>query len=120
MENEERPAEVEETLLTDEERQAVKLRRKRLFRFVTILVVFAVILVVSFLIRGHFKGKYDSVQALQEYIRKFGVFGPLILAAFQVCMVVIPVFPSFPGCAAMRGRKGSFMFCLPVPETGRD
>jgi len=70
------------------------------FFLVALVLVFAVALGKAF-----FDGEFKSVEGLQHYIEKYGVFGPVILTMFQAMQVVIPVLPGFLGCAA-----GSVMF----------
>ena len=57
------------------------------------------ILVVIF-IRLLIKEKFDSVEALQEYMKGYGIAAPLFLTAFQAFQVVVPVVPGYLGCAA--------------------
>lgn len=47
-----------------------------------------------------FQHRFDSVESLQEYMKRFGVAAPLMLTAFQTLQVVVPVLPGYLGCAA--------------------
>lgn len=62
------------------------------------IVVFTVI--ILFFVKQLFQQKIDSVEALQNYMKKFGIAAPIILTAFQALQVVIPVLPGYLGCAA--------------------
>lgn len=59
---------------------------------------FAVI--ILFFTRQFFNQKIDSVEALQGYMKGFGIAAPLMLTAFQALQVVVPVLPGYLGCAA--------------------
>lgn len=64
-----------------------------------------------FLLRLYFSGEFSSVETLQTYMRRFGVFAPLVLMGFQAMQVVIPVLPSLLGFAVgavMFGTMGGF------------
>ena len=59
----------------------------------------------------HIYGRFHSVDTLQEYIRSFGLIGPMILIAIQAFQVVIPVLPGFLGCivgVVLFGTAGGF------------
>lgn len=62
------------------------------------IVVFTVI--ILFFVKQLFQQKIDSVEALRNYMKKFGIAAPIILTAFQALQVVIPVLPGYLGCAA--------------------
>ena len=64
----------------------------------TSVLVFICLLLVAFLLKAYMGGKFHSVESLQEYIGKFGAFGPIILVFIQALQVVIPVLPGFLGC----------------------
>lgn len=80
-------------------------KRQQLIQVVSLLLIALVLSFLVVLIKAYFDGEFDSVEALQKYIGKYGVFGPAFLTAFQAIQVVIPVLPGFLGCAA-----GSVMF----------
>lgn len=79
--------------------------RRGLIRAASLLLALLVLLFLAVLAKAFLDGKFDSVEALQAYIGKYGVFGPVFLTAFQAVQVVIPVLPGFLGCAA-----GAVMF----------
>lgn len=75
------------------------------------LVIFCVV-ILGLLLKSYFDGKFNSVESLQAYISKFGIFAPLILTLIQALQVVIPVLPGFLGCgvgAVMFGTVGGFL-----------
>lgn len=77
----------------------------------TSVLVFFCLLLVAFLLKAYMGGKFHSVESLQEYIGKFGAFGPIILVFIQALQVVIPVLPGFLGCvvgAVLFGSVGGF------------
>lgn len=77
----------------------------QLIHIVSILMIALVLLFLIVFIRAYFNGEFDSVEALQKYIGKYGAFGPVFLTVFQAVQVVIPVLPGFLGCAV-----GAVMF----------
>lgn len=82
-----------------------KNKRQRLIHNMSI---FFIVLILSFLVifvKAYFDGEFHSLAAFQNYIRKYGAFGPVFLTVFQAVQVVLPVLPGFFGCAA-----GAVMF----------
>ncbi|MCI8284023.1 MAG: TVP38/TMEM64 family protein [Firmicutes bacterium] len=67
---------------------------------ITALMLILCLVLILFLLKAYFDGKFDSVHTLQDYIAGFGIFAPLILTMIQALQVVIPVLPGFLGCAA--------------------
>ena len=61
------------------------------------LVIFCLLLAIMFG-KAYYDGKFNSVETLQEYIKQFGLLGPIILTAIQAMQVVIPILPGFLGC----------------------
>ena len=55
------------------------------------LGIFLILFCSLFILKAGFDGRFHSVDTLQEYIRSFGLIGPLILIAIQAFKVVIPV-----------------------------
>lgn len=77
-----------------------------------VLIIVFCLIIVAFMIKAYFDGKFDSVESLQEYIQGFGIFGPLVLTVIQALQVVIPVLPGFLGCAVgsvLFGTVGGFL-----------
>lgn len=62
------------------------------------MVIF--VLVCLYLAKEFFDHKFDSVEALQNYMKGFGVAAPFVLTFFQAFQVVVPVLPGYLGCAA--------------------
>lgn len=60
----------------------------------------AAIAVMLIFIKQIFAKEFDSVAALQNYMKSFGVAAPLILTVFQALQVVVPVLPGYMGCIA--------------------
>lgn len=78
-----------------------KARIKQAVALLMVLMLFA----LGFFARAYFSGKFTSVEELQQYMKTFGAYAPLVLTAFQTAQVVLPVLPGFLGCAA-----GSVLF----------
>ena len=75
------------------------------------LGIFLILFCALFILKAGFDGRFHSVDTLQEYIRSFGLIGPLILIAIQAFQVVIPVLPGFLGCivgVVLFGTAGGF------------
>lgn len=65
------------------------------------------------LLKAYFEGKFDSVEAFQQYVGTYGIFAPVMLGVIQAMQVVFPVLPGCLGSAvgaAMFGCAGGF-FC---------
>lgn len=69
------------------------------------IVIF--VLFCLYLMKEFFDHKFDSVEALQAYMKGFGVAAPLVLTLFQAFQVVVPVLPGYLGCAAGAVAFGS-------------
>lgn len=67
---------------------------------VRLLIIAGFVILVIVLARFLLSHKFDSAEALQEYMERFGVAAPLFLTAFQAFQVVVPVIPGYFGCAA--------------------
>lgn len=67
---------------------------------IKIWVIVGFVALVLFLVKQFFDNKINSVEALQSYMKGFGLAAPLALTAFQAIQVVIPVLPGYLGCAA--------------------
>ncbi len=70
-------------------------------------IIVGVVLLILFLIKMFFNQRISSVEDLQNYMKTFGVFGPLVLTFIQALQVVIPVLPGYLGCAAGAVAFGS-------------
>lgn len=56
--------------------------------------------IVVFLIYGIYSGVLTSADALQKFIVKVGIWGPLVFVFVQIIQVVLPIIPGAFGCAA--------------------
>lgn len=82
-------------------------------RGITAIVLLVILVISAVLLKMYFNGKIDSVESLQEYIKSFGIMGPVVLTLIQAAQVVVPILPGFLGCAVgatMFGPVGGF-FC---------
>lgn len=70
-----------------------------------VVTVFTVLILIF--TKQFFEHKFDSVESLQNYMKGFGIAGPLILIVFQALQVVVPVLPGYLGCAAGAVAFGS-------------
>lgn len=77
-----------------------KTKRQRCIQVLGIFLLVLTLVLFFMLGKAYFDGNFNSVESLQQYIQKFGVFGPVILVAFQAFQVVIPILPGFVGCGA--------------------
>ncbi|MCR4962548.1 MAG: VTT domain-containing protein [Firmicutes bacterium] len=105
MKNADVPFAVDKAKSFDQIKTVQRNKRQQFFHIVSIFMLALVLSFLAVLVKAYFDGKFDSVEALQQYIGQYGVFGPLFLTAFQAAQVVIPVLPGFLGCAA-----GAVMF----------
>lgn len=84
-------------------------------KYMKLLSVFIIIFCVGImivLVKAYFDGEFDSVETLQAYIKRFGLFGPVVLTVIQAAQVVVPILPGFLGCsvgAVMFGCWGGFI-----------
>lgn len=82
-----------------------KTSRKNYFHHLSILLLLIILLFLIVMIKAYLDGNFHSVKSFQNYVSKFGYFGPVFLTVFQAGQVVLPVLPGFLGCAA-----GTVMF----------
>ncbi len=75
-------------------------RHRILLRISASGVFLLIVFIFAFFIHGYRQGTFSSPDSLKEYISRFGSQGPLILGIFQCMKVLVPVIPSFLGCAA--------------------
>lgn len=83
----------------------MKNRRQKIIQAATFFFLALTGLFCVLMIKAYLDGSFHSVESFQNYIERFGIFGPLVLTVFQAVQVVIPMLPGFLGCAA-----GSVMF----------
>ncbi len=90
---------------TQNTKTSSKSARQKLISIASFFLIAFVLIFIVILAKDFFDGEFRSVESLQQYIGRYGVFGPFILTFFQAAQVVIPVLPGFFGCAV-----GSVMF----------
>lgn len=75
----------------------VKKDKIKKLKICAILVLIVMLLVfVKFMLSA----RVDSVDDYQEWMKSFGIAGPLFLTVFQAVQVVLPILPGYLGCAA--------------------
>lgn len=74
-------------------------RQQWMIRCSTIFLVLLIAYIFIILFKAYLDGEFKSVDALQNYIQRYGALGPLMLVFIQAAQVVIPVLPGFLGCA---------------------
>lgn len=67
---------------------------------IKVYTILGLILLLMFLIKMLLQEQFDSVESFQKYIKRFGIFAPLVLVIVQAVQVVVPVLPGYLGCAA--------------------
>ncbi len=76
-------------------------------------VLIVCLICCAVLLKAYFEGKFDSVEAFQQYVSTYGVFAPVVLTIIQAMQVIFPVLPAFLGSitgATMFGCAVGF-FC---------
>lgn len=73
----------------------------------TICLVGLLVISGVFMIHGYINGSFDSIQTFREYVRRYGMFGPIVLGLIQMLQVIVPVMPGMIGCAAGAGLFGA-------------
>lgn len=82
-------------------------------RIINIGTVVVILLMISVVIFGIQKGIFNSSETLQVYLRKFGLWAPLIFMGIQVIQVVFPIIPGGLTCVAgvlCFGTFGGFIY----------
>lgn len=74
--------------------------RALLSKKIKMAAILGCLMILVFLCKEFFQGKFHSVEALKLYVSQFGIFAPLVLTAFQAFQVVVPILPGYLGCAA--------------------
>lgn len=77
-------------------------------KVLSILLILVCFVTLAVAVKAYFDGKFDSVESLQEYVRSFGAFAPIVLTLIQAMQVIFPVLPGFLGCAVGAVMFGSF------------
>ncbi len=76
-----------------------KLKKERIKKL-KICAVLLIILIILVFVKLVLSAKVGSVAEYQEWMKTFGVAGPLFLTVFQAIQVVLPIVPGYLGCAA--------------------
>ena len=82
-------------------------RENCMIKKIKIAVTIAFVVAAMVLAKHFFNQKFDSVEAVQEYMKSFGLAAPFLLMVFQAFQVVIPVLPGYLGGAAGAVAFGS-------------
>ncbi len=67
---------------------------------INIICIALMVVLIAVFLRLVLKSSIGSVQDYQEFVKSFGLAGPVILTVFQSLQVVIPILPGYLGCAA--------------------
>ena len=86
-------------------------KAEHLKKYLGAALIFLLMLLILFCVQGYLGGHFSSAEQLQAYMKRFGVFAPVILTVIQAIQVIIPVLPGWLGCvvgAGMFGAGGGF------------
>lgn len=86
-------------------------KAEHLKKYLGAALIFLLMLLILFCVQGYLGGHFSSTEQLQAYMKRFGVFAPVILTVIQTIQVIIPVLPGWLGCvvgAGMFGAAGGF------------
>ena len=86
-------------------------KAEHLKKYLGAALIFLLMLLILFCVQGYLGGHFSSAGQLQAYMKRFGVFAPVILTVIQAIQVIIPVLPGWLGCvvgAGMFGTAGGF------------
>lgn len=86
-------------------------KAEHLKKYLGAALIFLLMLLILFCVQGYLGGHFSSAEQLQAYMKRFGVFAPVILTVIQAIQVIIPVLPGWLGCvvgAGMFGAAGGF------------
>ena len=86
-------------------------KAEHLKKYLGAALIFLLMLLILFCVQGYLGGHFSSAGQLQAYMKRFGVFAPVILTVIQAIQVIIPVLPGWLGCvvgAGMFGAAGGF------------
>lgn len=86
-------------------------KAEHLKKYLGTALIFLLLLLILFCAQGYLGGHFSSAKQLQAYMKRFGVFAPVILTIIQAIQVIIPVLPGWLGCivgAGMFGAAGGF------------
>lgn len=86
-------------------------KAEHLKKYLGAALIFLLLLLILFCTQGYLGGHFSSAEELQAYMKRFGIFAPVILTIIQAIQVIIPIFPGWLGCivgAGMFGAAGGF------------
>lgn len=86
-------------------------KAEHLKKYLGAALIFLLMLLILFCVQGYLGGHFSSAEQLQAYMKRFGVFAPVILTVIQAIQVIIPVLPGGLGCvvgAGMFDAAGGF------------
>ena len=86
-------------------------KAKQLKKYLGAALIFLLLLLILFCVHGYWNGYFSSANQLQAYMKRFGVFAPIILTIIQAIQVIIPILPGWLGCVVgvgMFGAAGGF------------
>jgi len=86
-------------------------KAEHLKKYLGAALIFLLMLLILFCVQGYLGGHFSSAEQLQAYMKRFGVFAPVILIVIQAIQVIIPILPGWLGCvvgAGMFGAAGGF------------
>ena len=70
-----------------------------MYNKIKIATIIGFVIIILICVKLYFQQQFQSVEDLQLYMNKFGVFAPLFLIIFQAFQVIVPVLPGYLGCA---------------------
>ena len=70
-----------------------------MYNKIKVITITGFVIMVVICLKILFEQEFSSVEDLQIYMDRFGVFAPLFLTVFQAFQVVVPVLPGYLGCA---------------------
>ena len=57
--------------------------KNKYMKIASAVIIIFCIAVTGFLVKAYFDGEFNSVETLQAYIKRFGVFAPVMLTVIQ-------------------------------------
>ena len=72
--------------------------RKMLIKPSYLITAVGIAFCVAFTVYGMQKGLFTSQEAMEQFLKPFGIWGPLIFVLIQVVQVVVPIIPGGVSC----------------------
>lgn len=77
----------------------VKLENRRIFVKVSYLITaVGIAFCAAFTIYGMRNGLFTSQEAMEQFLKSFGIWGPMIFVLIQVVQVIVPIIPGGMSC----------------------